>query len=475
MKTTFSRTFSTTMIMLLLALILVGTSFQALVEDYLAESAIEELQQNSTAISNLASAYSSEGAMLNRAFMVNLDIVSHVSQSDILICDASGKVVVCSDSITGCDHHHLRVDNEYMQKVIQNGGDTATGMIPDLYEEARYVVASPITDYLSGKNLGIVIASTPTNSTAAVMTRISNIFMVVSLLVVLICVIAMLFLVRRQSNPLQQMAQVARSFGHGDLDARVKLADDYSEEVEELALAFNNMAQELQKSEYQRREFVANVSHELKTPMTTISGYIDGILDGTIPETRHRYYLQIVSDETKRLSRLVRSMLDISRMQNGSVPEEKKVRFDLEEALGQVLITFEKKITDKRLNVDVDMPAYPVFTNACEDYVTQIIYNLIDNAVKFCPQGGTLGLKIQQGGGKIYITISNEGETIPPEELPLVFDRFHKIDKSRSQNRDGWGLGLYIVKTLVSSHGENISVTSRDGKTAFTFTMPLVN
>ena len=475
MKTTFSRTFSTTMIMLLLALILVGTSFQALVEDYLAESAIEELQQNSTAISNLASAYSSEGAMLNRAFMVNLDIVSHVSQSDILICDASGKVVVCSDSITGCDHHHLRVDNEYMQKVIQNGGDTATGMIPDLYEEARYVVASPITDYLSGKNLGIVIASTPTNSTAAVMTRISNIFMVVSLLVVLICVVAMLFLVRRQSNPLQQMAQVARSFGHGDLDARVKLADDYSEEVEELALAFNNMAQELQKSEYQRREFVANVSHELKTPMTTISGYIDGILDGTIPETRHRYYLQIVSDETKRLSRLVRSMLDISRMQNGSVPEEKKVRFDLEEALGQVLITFEKKITDKRLNVDVDMPAYPVFTNACEDYVTQIIYNLIDNAVKFCPQGGTLGLKIQQGGGKIYITISNEGETIPPEELPLVFDRFHKIDKSRSQNRDGWGLGLYIVKTLVSSHGENISVTSRDGKTAFTFTMPLVN
>ena len=475
MKTTFSRTFSTTVIILLLSLILVGTSFQALVEDYLAESAIAKLQQNSTAVANLASAYSSEGGMLNRAFMVNLDVVSAVSDSDILICDATGRIILCSDSITGCNHQRLRVDGAYLEKVLQQGGDTATGKIPDLYEEIRYVVATPITDFVSGVNLGIVIASAPTRSTAAIMTRISNIFMVVSLLVVLISVVAMLILVRRQSDPLRQMAQVARSFGHGDLDARVRLTDDYAEEVEELALAFNNMAQELQKSEYQRKEFVANVSHELKTPMTTISGYVDGILDGTIPQHRHRYYLQIVSDETKRLSRLVRSMLDISRLEDGSVPEEKKVRFDMEETLGQVLITFEKKITDKELNVDVDMPAYPVFTHACEDYVTQVIYNLIDNAVKFCPQGGTLGLKIQQGGGKVYLTVSNDGETIPTEDLPRVFDRFHKIDKSRSQNREGWGLGLYIVKTLVSSHGENISVTSRDGKTAFTFTMPLVN
>ena len=475
MKTTFSRTFSTTVIILLVALILVGTTFQALVEDYLADSAIQQLQNHGTAIADLASAYSSEGAMLNRNFMVNLDIVSSISKSDVLICDVTGRVILCSDSITGCDHHRLRVDKTYLDKVVQQGGDTATGMIPDLYEQTRYVVSTPITDFVTGRNLGIVIVSTPTDSTDAIMNRISNTFMAVSLLVVLISVIAMMIVVRRQSDPLRQMAQVARSFGHGYLDARVRLVGDYPEEVEELALSFNNMAQELQKSEYQRREFVANVSHELKTPMTTISGYVDGILDGTIPEHRQRYYLQIVSDETKRLSRLVRSMLDISRMQDGSVPEEKKVHFDMEEALGQVLITFEKKITDKKLNVDVDMPAHPVYTHACEDYVTQVIYNLIDNAVKFCPEGGTLGLKIAQGGGKVYVTVSNDGETIPTEELPLVFDRFHKIDKSRSQNRDGWGLGLYIVRTLVSSHGENISVTSRDGNTAFTFTMPLVN
>ena len=209
--------------------------------------------------------------------------------------------------------------------------------------------------------------------------------------------------------------------------------------------------------------------------MTTIGGYIDGILDGTIPKEKHRHYLQIVSDETKRLNRLVRSMLDISRLQDqGGVPEEKKTRFDLEECAGQVLITFEQKILHKKVNVEVQMPEHPVYTHACEDYITQVIYNLIDNAVKFCPEEGQMGIRITEDGTKAYVSVYNDGETIPPEELPLVFDRFHKMDKSRSQNRDGWGLGLYIVKTIVCSHGENISVTSQNGRTEFTFTLPIV-
>ncbi len=475
MKTTFSRTFSATLIILLLALILVGTSFQALVEDYLTDTTVTELQQNGTAIASLASAYYSEGSIINRDFMVNLDVASEVSGSDLIICDASGRIILCSDVLTGCDHHNLSVDRIYLDKVIRQGGDVATGLIKGLYDDSRYVVSTPISDPVTGKNIGIVIVSRPTILTTGVMTKINSIFVMVSFLVVVICIIAVGIIVGRQNDPLKQMARVARSFGHGDLNARVRLNADYPEEIEDLALAFNNMATELQKSEYQRREFVANVSHELKTPMTTISGYVDGILDGTIPENRHRYYLQIVSDETKRLSRLVRSMLDISRLQDGVIGEDKKVHFDMEEVVGQVLITFEKKITDKLLNVDVDMPEHPVYTMASQDMVTQVIYNLIDNAVKFCPEGGTLGLKIRQGGGKIYVSVSNDGDTIPPEELPLVFDRFHKLDKSRSQNRDGWGLGLYIVRTIVSGHGENISVTSRDGKTEFTFTMPLVN
>ena len=475
MKTTFSRTFSTAATILLLAVLLLGTSFRLLVKDYLTDNAFAALQKDAEVISNLATAYSIEGSLSGKEFVLNLNIASQISGSDAVICDASGKIVICSDSPMGCEHQGWDIDDAYFNKVIQNGGDQATGVIQDLYTESRYIVSVPIASASGDTVSGIVIVSTPTEGTNAVMRRISNIFLSASLAVVLIAVLAVSLFARNQSKPMKDMARAAYAFGHGDLNARVRVDDSYSEEVEELALSFNNMASLLQKSEYQRQEFVANVSHELKTPMTTIAGYIDGILDGTIPQNRHRHYLQIVSDETKRLSRLVRSMLDISRLQDQQVPEEQKLHFDLEEAVGQVLITFEQKIYGKNLDVDVDFPPHPVYTMANQDAITQVVYNLIDNAVKFCPQGGTLGLKIKEGNTKAYISVSNDGETIPAEELPLVFDRFHKLDKSRSQNREGWGLGLYIVKTIVCRHGEDISVTSQNDVTTFTFTLPLVN
>ena len=474
MKTSFSRSFSTIASILLLSLLVLGASFQMLVKEYLTDTTVSGLQQDAQVIADLAASYSIEGSLSSREFLLNLDVASRVTDSNAIICDASGRIILCSDALFGCEHQGLRVDEGYLRKVIQSGGDTATGIIKDLYPDHRYFVLTPIAG--STGIGGIVIVSTPTAATTQILTRISNIFLTAAVVVILISVLAVSVFTRRESQPLRDMAKAATAFGHGNLESRVKVEEGYSEEVEELALAFNNMASSLQKSEYQRQEFVANVSHELKTPMTTISGYIDGILDGTIPENRRDHYLRIVSEETKRLSRLVRSMLDISQLQKEEgIPEEKKMHFDLEECAGQVLITFEKKINDKQLNVDVDMPEHPVYTMANRDYITQVIYNLIDNAVKFCPEKGTLGLKIREGGNKAYISISNDGETIPADELPLVFDRFHKLDKSRSRNKDGWGLGLYIVKTIVCSHGENISVTSRDGRTEFTFTMPLVN
>ena len=474
MKSSFSRSFSTAATILLLALTVLGASFTLQTKFYIEDSTISGLQQDAGVIADLAASYGVEGGLISRQFLLNLDVISRVTEADAVICDQDGYVIVCSHFRSGCNHQGMQLNRGYLDKVIKNGGETVTGVIRGLYEEERYVVSTPI---LNGDHvLGVVIVSTPTNVTTMMLSRISNIFLTASIFVVLMSVFAVTAFARRESRPLRDMARAANAFGHGNLEARVKVEEGYSEEVEELALAFNNMASSLQKSEYRRQEFVANVSHELKTPMTTISGYIDGILDGTIPESRREHYLRIVSDETKRLSRLVRSMLDISQLQKEEgIPEEKKMHFDLEETVGQVLITFEKKINDKNLNVDVDMPEHPVYTFAAPDAVTQVVYNLLDNAVKFCPEGKTLGIRIRESSSKVYISISNEGDTIPPEELPLVFDRFHKLDKSRSQNRDGWGLGLYIVKTIVCSHGENISVSSRDGKTEFTFTMPLVN
>ena len=476
MKSSFGRVFYAAALILLLALTMLGVSFQQLVKNYLTESTFSRLDQDAEVLSHLASSYAAGEDTSSQDFLLSLDVASRLTDTDIIICNAEGKVVLCSDSPFVCKHLKLQINSDYLEKVSSAGVDRTTGVIRGLYDDSRFLTAMPIQDETEGSLLGLVMVSVPTADTTAVLKKLANLYLNTAFVVVLLSALAALAYADRSSRPLREMAKAANDFGHGNLEARVRVEDSYSEETRDLAVAFNNMASSLQKSEYQRQEFVANVSHELKTPMTTISGYVDGILDGTIPPERQNHYLQIVSDETKRLSRLVRSMLDISQLQDEKgMPDEKKMNFDMEECAGLALVNFEKKINDKHINVQVDMPEHPVYTFANQDAVTQVVYNLVDNAVKFCPEGGTLGLTIKEGGGKAYVSVSNDGETIPAEELPLVFDRFHKLDKSRSKNRDGWGLGLYIVKTIVCSHGENISVTSRDGKTEFTFTMPLAN
>ena len=476
MKSTFSRQVFTTVLILLLALLLLGGAFRVLAGQYLEHNTHADLQTDALALAELVAAYDAAGDLEHENLRTNLTLASLVSGADTVVLNSRGTVILCSDMGLQCKHLGLTINQNFVERVFEEGSSFDSGAIPKLYDESRYFVAVPIKSHINGSNIGLVVVSTPMDDTLGLMEGIADIQVTVSLLVILVAVVVMSISTRSECRPLREMAQAARDFGHGDLKVRVPTGGHNSEEVDELAVAFNNMAEALEKSEYQRQEFVANVSHELKTPMTTIGGYVDGILDGTIPPERHRYYMQIVSDETKRLSRLVRSMLDISRLQDqAGIPEEKKIRFDMEECIGEVLITFEQKIYAKNLDVQVDLPDHPVFTRADKDAVTQVVYNLLDNAVKFCTEGGELGLKLRIGGNKVYVTVSNEGNTIPPEELPLVFDRFHKIDKARNRSQEGWGLGLYIVKTLVCSHGENISVASRDGKTEFTFTMPLVN
>ncbi len=476
MKTTFSRTLAAIALLLLAAMLLIGVAFRLLAKNFLQEQAMVQLRSDAEVVSELAQAAYDGNRLNNHDFIVSLSVARLVSGNDTVIFDHRGVLAICAENPFGCKHQGMSLGAKYMELLRQQDGMEDTCVLTGLYPEVRYVVATPIHAPGSGRFIGAVVASRPIAETMAVLNRITEIFLFVAVLVALVSAVVVTLFARSSSAPLKELANAARAFGHGELSARVQVDQRSPLEVQELALAFNNMASSLQKSEYQRREFVANVSHELKTPMTTIAGYVDGILDGTIPAEKQSTYLQVVSDETKRLNRLVRSMLDVSRLQDqGGVPEEQKLHFDLCECAGQVLITFERKICEKELDVQVEFPPHPVFTIAHRDYITQVIYNLVDNAVKFCPTGGMLGLTILEGGGKVYISVTNDGPTIPPEELPLVFDRFHKIDKSRAKNRDSWGLGLYIVKTIVCAHGEDISVASRDGKTTFTFTMPLVN
>ena len=234
----------------------------------------------------------------------------------------------------------------------------------------------------------------------------------------------------------------------------------------------NEMADSLASMEGIRRNFIANVSHELKTPMTTISGYIDGILDGTIPKTEQEYYLGIVSEETKRLSRLVTSMISLSKIDSGEITVN-KTSFDILDVIFSVLQSFESKLSDKELTVEGLDIEENIMIFGDRDLLHQTIYNLVENAVKFTDQKGVIRFEFSKKDGFNIISIENSGKGILPEDILFVFDKFYKADKSRSSDKRSMGLGLYICRTVVGLHGGRITADSKPGEYCrFTFTLP---
>jgi signal transduction histidine kinase len=274
------------------------------------------------------------------------------------------------------------------------------------------------------------------------------------------------------TRPVKALTATIRRMGKGDLSARVNIRT--TGEMAELAESYNAMAEKIENFDRSRSQFVSNASHELKTPLTAMKLLLECLIDQPeMPDELKMEFMHDMNHEIDRLSGIITDLLTLTKMDSEETAI-KHEKFDFTELCIGAVHALQPAAEKNRLTLTMDV-AKDVTLQGDESKLGQVIYNLIDNAVKFCPEKGTLGLKIREGGNKAYISISNDGDTIPPEELPLVFDRFHKLDKSRSKNQDGWGLGLYIVKTIVCSHGENISVTSRDGKTEFTFTLPLVN
>ena len=469
MKTTYRRQFTMILCLLVAAILVIGLSFLYLFDRYAQDHQKQSLDDTAQSVTELVQSYSA--TYLNSwEFRTNLAVAARASDNDIVICNSEGVVCICMER-SNCEHLGKRLDSDTVDTLFQGEKAKLNKAVSTLYGDERMASAIAVLNN-DGSRLCIVVVSVQKAAITALTGKMLRVFLLAAVLILVAALLAIPIFTRREARPIQEMAAAARQIAHGNLDVRVPTGNE-NEEMEELAVAFNNMTLALKNSETIRNEFVANISHELKTPMTTIAGYLDGMLDGTIPPEKYRYYMELVSTEARRLSRLVRSMLDISRLRDQGIPADQKTNFDICEAAGQALLCFEQRINQKKLNVEIDMPDEGLTIHAAQDSVTQVLYNLIDNAVKFVNEGGTLSVRIRRNGNSAMISVGNTGKTIPPEELPLVFDRFHKIDKSRSNDRDGWGLGLYIVKTIVLAHGEDVYVTSQDGKTEFTFTMSL--
>ena len=460
--------------MVLLTLSLLGASFFSLSYNYARNQKLEEVEGRARVLGQLSVSYLESGRYLDIEALQNdpdfrqlASFAATVSDMNFMICDIEGHVLLTTDR--ALDGRTVTMPAEMTGEILEQGATAHRDDLDGLYPQKRFVVGIPAVNTDTGVAVGVVYAVSTSESLDDMWQGFIGLFFMTAFVVLMIAFLASSITTMRQTLPIRQMVQATRRYAEGDFDIRMY---DYGrdDEIGELAASFNNMAESLQQTERQRREFIANISHELKTPMTTIAGYTDGILDGTIPPEKERQYLEIISNESRRLSRMVRRMLDVSQLQTID-PLKGGKHFDLCESMRRVLISMEQKITERGLDVEADIPEEPILVLGDNDMITQVIYNLLENATKFARADSTLYLGITTIEGKARVTVRNLGDTIPPEELPLLFERFHKSDKSRSEDKDGVGLGLYIVKTILAQHKENIDVTSEDGVTTFSFSL----
>ena len=476
-----------------LTLVLLGTSFFGLSYSYIMEETRSELSEKARIMALKAEEmvreqlkqeqqlardpFSSEADYLeaweaqSEKLEELIDMAQEMSDIKFLIWIPTQNRFISTDD-TMVNGQQLVLPAQMKERLIE-GEDYAGLSTLGFYETKRFVVAVPPRMTVDGDVLvGPVLAITERDDMTEMWRAFLGIFSMTAITVLLVAFMATATAVMKQTKPINDLVLAARRFADGNFDARV-YDSGRDDEIGELTEAFNAMADSLQRTEQQRREFIANVSHELKTPMTSIAGYADGILDGVISPEEQRQYLTIISEESRRLSRLVRRMLDVSQLQNLEIKQKRP--FDLSESMRRVLVSMEKTITDRGLDVDVDIPEERVMVLGDNDLLTQVIYNLLENAVKFAESESALYLGLTIQGSKAVVTVRNHGLTIDAEELPKLFDRFHKSDRSRSADKDGVGLGLYIVRTILEQHREKIVATSRDGVTTFSFTVQLAD
>lgn len=479
-KSVLAKYVSTFMVIVLISFLIIALSISSTVNDY-AESIKTDIMGNTAH----SSAEYIEGKIAKNGNM-SLDETLSAEQDDIrgvlsavssttdditvFVTDTDGRILLAEGTDkSAAEGSEKSISGELVKEILGGKDVSKSSQLKNVFDSPRQIYAVPLTNS-EGNALGTVFVSASSGMLSELLDVIIKTITVSILLVLIATFIAVFIVTDRITTPLKEISRAAKSYAAGKFDVRVPVKGQ--DEIAEVAVAFNNMAESLNNYDKMRNNFMSSVSHDLRTPMTSISGFVDGILDGVIPPEKHRYYLQIVSGEVKRLSRLVSTLLDISRIQAG----ERKfttVPFDICEMGREIIISFEQKINDKKLDVDFDIDDEKLIACADRDAVYQVFYNLCDNAVKFASEGGKFRVSVKKlKNKKIMVSVFNDGQGISEADKPYVFDRFFKSDKSRGLNKSGAGLGLFISKTIIEAHGEQIWVDSEYGKNCcFNFTL----
>lgn len=463
----FKKFFLTTSAIFIAGITFLSAILGVVVANFYINNIRDGLYNNCVAVNT---AYNGGKIMDKGGFFGLTTALASTSDAEIFLCDKNGRIVMCTcddwQQNGNCDFSKSLVPRSVLDDVLKNGTYFEDGKMGDFFGNSSYFTSGLPLKNSSGDLIAFVFSVAPTSQITTFFLMLLRMYIFAAIIPIVLIFFAEYALTYRLIRPLKQMSEAAKRMAKGDFSRRIPVISD--DEIGDLSISFNNMTNSLVQLESMRRSFIGNVSHELRTPMTTIGGFIDGILDGTINEEMQGHYLKIVSDEIKRLSRLVESMLCLAKLESG----EQKInpqKFDIFKITRNIVVSQERRLSEKNIEV-IGLDEGESTLIADYDLIYQVIFNLVDNAIKFVNNKGKIIFSITNDEAGLEFSIKNTGSFIEREELMYIFDRFYKADKSRSVNKNGTGLGLYISKTIIEIHGGKIFADSKEGEfTEFKF------
>lgn len=403
-------------------------------------------------------------------FGSSISAVKETIRSDVIVINSSGEIETST-----ANAEKINVSPKTLSYAIDKvlSGEVYRKALPFINGgKSGYTVGVPV---ITGDNTisGAVFITTCELDINSIVIGTLFVFFICGVITLLIAFVILFFVTKKITKPIYEISDIANSYAQGDFSKRLDI--DSGHEFAPLAAAFNAMADGIDGLDRMQSGFIADVSHELRTPITTIKGFVDGMLDGTIPQKEYKKYLAIVSEEADRVSRMVTSFLSLAKLRSGQISYVMKP-FDIVATTGKAFFTFKDRIEQKKIELQVNFEKDSIMVSADEDAIYRVVFNLLDNAIKFTDNGGQINYSIKISEAKAQISIRNTGCGIAKEDAAHIFERFYKADKSRGINRDGTGIGLYLVKNIIKAHGEDIILTSKEGEFAqFVFTLPLYN
>lgn len=443
------------------AFAVIATLSASLTHRYLIQSQSKTLYDEVNLIAGNFSSSDSSNTVSLETIEPQIKVIGAYLHSHVWVMDKNGTILADSEGLRS---------GENVPDFDPTAGGTKNymdGNFFNAFDEEVISVCAPITGHY--KVLGYVVIHLPMSELTENENQILNIVYITSIIVFLLSLVILIVFDAVVYRPLRKTTEGAKQFADGNLKYVINV--DSHDEMGYLANTMNYMASELDKAEEYQHSFIANISHDFRSPLTSIKGYLEAILDGTIPPERQEQYLKRVIGETERLTKLTSSMLTLNTVDSKGLLN--RTTFDINRIIKETAQSFEGQCLEKNISFELTFEQESQMVYADFGKIQQVIYNLVDNAIKFSNKDSSIYLSTEQKGEKIFTSVKDTGAGIPKKDIKKVFDRFYKSDTSRGKDKKGTGLGLSIVKGIIRSHGENIDVISTEGVgTEFVFSLP---